>query len=38
MLAHRLIDSGWLRRTSGSRALVISGAGQRGLSALGIEC
>jgi DNA-binding transcriptional ArsR family regulator len=38
MLAHRLIESGWLRRRSGSRALVISAAGQRGLSALGIEC
>jgi DNA-binding transcriptional ArsR family regulator len=38
MLAHRLIGSGWLRRTSGSRALVISAAGQRGLSALGIDC
>ena len=37
MLAHRLIDSGWLRRRNGSRALVISGAGQRGFSALGVE-
>ena len=38
LIAHRLIDNGWLRRRSKSRALVISAAGQRGLSALGIEC
>ena len=38
LIAHRLIDNGWLRRRSKSRALVISAAGQRALSALGIEC
>jgi DNA-binding transcriptional ArsR family regulator len=38
LLADRLIDTGWLRRRSGTRALVISAAGQRGLSAMGIEC
>ena len=38
LIAQRLIDNGWLRRRSKSRALVISAAGQRGLSALGIEC
>ncbi|HJT99414.1 MAG TPA: metalloregulator ArsR/SmtB family transcription factor [Rhodanobacteraceae bacterium] len=38
LLARRLIDNGWLRRTSGTRSLVISAAGRRGLAALDIEC
>jgi len=38
LLARRLLDSGWVRRRADTRALVISAAGQRGLSALGIEC
>ena len=38
LLAHRLIDSGWLRKRRDSRALVISAAGKRGLANLGIEC
>ncbi len=38
LLARRLIDSGWLRRRSGTRALVVSAAGRRGLADLGIEC
>lgn len=37
LIAHRLIESGWLRKRSGTRALVISAAGRRGLSGLGIE-
>lgn len=37
LLARRLIENGWLRRRSDTRALVISAAGRRGLSRLGIE-
>lgn len=38
LLADRLIETGWLRRRAGTRALVISAAGQRGLASMGIEC
>jgi DNA-binding transcriptional ArsR family regulator len=38
LLARRLIENGWLRRRADSRALVVSAAGQRGLSRLGIDC
>jgi len=37
LLARRLIENGWLRRRSDTRALVISAAGRRGLSGLGID-
>jgi len=36
-LARRLLETGWLRRREGSRALAIAPAGRSGLRALGIE-
>ena len=36
-LARRLLETGWLRRRQGSRALAIAPAGRNGLRALGIE-
>lgn len=37
LIARRLIENGWLRRRSDTRALVVSAAGRRGLASLGIE-